>query len=122
MSANCARNTLSRQWELLKILPSRPPGATAGELTEHLNDQGFAVSKRQIQRDLNELSAVFAISCNDKSMPYGWYWAKGATLDLPGLSAAEALSMYLTESVVTPLLPASVVEVMKPRFEQAKNK
>lgn len=122
MSANCARNTLTRQWELLKILPSRPPGATAGELTERLNGEGFGVSKRQIQRDLNELSAVFALSCNDKSMPYGWYWAKGATLELPGLSAAEALSMYLTESVVTPLLPASVVEVMKPRFEQAKNK
>ncbi|MCL4410366.1 MAG: WYL domain-containing protein [Firmicutes bacterium] len=122
MSANTSRKTLTRQWELLKALPSRPPGYTARELTERLNLDGFAVSKRQVERDLNELSATFAICCNDKSAPYGWYWAKDATTDIPGLSAAEALSMHLMETVVTPLLPASVVNVMAPRFKQAKNK
>lgn len=122
MSANSARNTLTRQWELLKTLPSRPPGATARELTERLNHDGFQVSKRQVERDLNELSVTFAISCNDKSAPYGWYWSKGASVELPGMTGAEALSMYLMERVVTPLLPASVMEVMTPRFAQAKQK
>lgn len=122
MAANTSRNTLTRQWELLKALPSRGPGHTARELTARLNQDGFRVSKRQVERDLNELSATFAVCCNDKSAPYGWYWAKGASADIPGLSAAEALSMHLMEAVVTPLLPASVVDVMAPRFKQAKNK
>lgn len=122
MSANRTRNTLTRQWELLKLMPSRPPGATARDLTGQLNEEGFAVSKRQVERDLNELAAVFPLTCNNKSSPYGWYWAKGASTELPGFSAAEALSMYLTEHVVRPLLPATVVEVMAPRFQQARRK
>lgn len=122
MSAKPARNTMTRQWELLKSLPTRPPGATARELTERLNHDGFVVSKRRVERDLNELSTSFALYCNDKSAPYGWYWAKDASVDLPGMTGSEALSMYLMQEVVTPLLPASVIEVMKPRFKQAKDK
>ena len=49
------RNTVARQWELLKILPTRGAGKTAKDLTGILNDLGFKVSKRQVERDLGEL-------------------------------------------------------------------
>lgn len=122
MSVNTTRSTVSRQWELLKRLPTRSPGLTARDLTQRLNQDGFAVSKRQVERDLNELSVAFAICCNDKSVPYGWYWAKGASADLPAMTGAEALSTYMMQEVVTPLLPSSVLEVMSPRFQQAKER
>lgn len=122
MSVNSTRSTVSRQWELLKRLPTRSPGLTARELTQRLNHDGFAVSKRQVERDLNELSVTFAICCNDKSIPYGWYWAKGASVDLPAMTGAEALSTYLMKEVVTPLLPSSVLDVMNPKFQQAHDR
>jgi predicted DNA-binding transcriptional regulator YafY len=122
MSATKSRNTIARQWEILKMLPSRPPGMTKRQLSDLLNNNGFEVGGRTVERDLNELSAIFPIACNDKGVPYGWHWAKDAALDLPGVSAAEALSLCLVERVIDPLLPASVMEVMQARFAQAKKK
>jgi len=122
MPAAATRNTLSRQWELLKRLPSRGSGKTARELRQELADAGFQVSKRQVERDLTELAGVFAIDCNDQSIPYGWRWAAGASVDLPGLTVAEAVSLRLVEETVRPLLPASLLQALEPRFRQADSK
>lgn len=66
MPASSIRSTLSRQWELLKSLPARPPGVTAQLLAKRLDEAGFRVSKRTIERDLVELSQLFPLQCNDK--------------------------------------------------------
>ncbi len=78
------RATLSRQWALLRQLPSRPPGITSGELVWRLRDVGFTVSKRTVERDLNELSLIFPLERNDKSIPFGWHWSATAASDLRG--------------------------------------
>ncbi|PWB30682.1 WYL domain-containing protein [Pseudomonas sp. SDI] len=75
MPSATTRATLSRQWELLRQLPSRSPGATSAELVMRLKDAGFPISKRSIERDLNELSLIFPLERNDKSIPYGWHWS-----------------------------------------------
>ena len=74
VSAATTRSTLARQWELLKLLPSRAPGASASELQGRLQASGFSASKRTVERDLTELSRLFPIQCNSKGVPYGWYW------------------------------------------------
>lgn len=122
MTANSSRMTITRQWELLKLLPSRPPGLTSRELEHILLGEGFEVSKRTVERDLSELSRLFPITCNAKSRPYGWYWAKDASIDMPGVSVAEALSLSLIEQIMQPLLPKTVLEAVQPRFRQAKKK
>lgn len=86
---------------MLRSLPARPPGITAQELVDLLDDAGFAVSKRTIERDLIELSNLFPLQCNDKSAPYGWYWTPGATAELPGLTLSEALARQLRETPLT---------------------
>jgi len=78
------RATLSRQWALLRQLPSRSPGITSAELVWRLRDVGFTVSKRTVERDLNELSLIFPLERNDKSIPFGWHWAAGAVGELRG--------------------------------------
>lgn len=91
------RATLSRQWALLRQLPSRSPGITSAELVWRLRDVGFSVSKRTIERDLNELSLIFPLERNDKSIPYGWHWSATAVgelrgnFDLHGYLRSEAL-------------------------------
>ncbi|WP_194757189.1 helix-turn-helix transcriptional regulator [Aliidiomarina indica] len=122
MSAQGTRQTVTRQWELLKQLPSRGPGITSGELTQRLIDEGFAVSKRTVERDLSDLSCLFPIQCNDKSRPFGWYWLRDASVDLPGVSLAEAMSLTLVEETLKPLLPHSVLQAIQPRFELARAK
>lgn len=46
MSAAKSHVTLSRQWELLNILPNRGAGKIASELHSMLNHNGFEVTKR----------------------------------------------------------------------------
>jgi predicted DNA-binding transcriptional regulator YafY len=116
------RHTLSRQWELLKLLPGRGAGKTSKELAEALNDAGFRVSKRQVERDLGDLMESFPIDCNNASSPYGWRWVPGASADIPGLTLADALSLHLIEETLRPLLPASVLQSVEPRLRQAAKK
>lgn len=116
------RSTLSRQWELLKSLPARPPGVSALELSKRLADAGFKVSKRTVERDLVELSQLFPLQCNDKGTPYGWYWTPGATAELPGLTVGEALTLRLAEDSLRPLLPGFMLKSLEPRFAQAHSK
>ncbi|QQE83961.1 WYL domain-containing protein [Pseudomonas putida] len=91
------RATLSRQWALLRQLPSRSPGITSAELVWRLRDVGFTVSKRTVERDLNELSLIFPLERNDKSIPFGWHWSANAlgelrgNFDLQGYLRGEAL-------------------------------
>lgn len=122
MPTNKTRNTLIRQWELLKLLPTSGTGKTSRQLSEEIQAEGFKVTKRQVERDLNELWEAFSLDRNDKSPPYGWRWASGASVDLPGLSVAEALSLRLVEDIVKPMLPASILHAMEGRFRQAQRK
>lgn len=122
MPSDTTRNTLARQWELLKLLPARGAGRTAKELADMLNDAGFKVSKRQVERDLGQLLDAFALDCNNASTPYGWRWVPEAATDLPGLTLAEALSLRLVEDSIRPLLPAQVLRALEPRFRQAAKK
>ncbi len=76
------------------------------ELVARLDSAGFKASKRTIERDLNDLSRQFPLQCNDKGSPYGWHWAAGASLDLPGVSLSEAVSLVLVEESIRKLLPS----------------
>lgn len=122
MPANNTRCTLGRQWELLQRIPTKGTGKTTKELVEALNDTGFKVSKRQVERDLGALMESFPLECNDDHIPFLWKWIDGASADLPGLTLAEALSMKLIENTIKPLLPASVLKSLEPRFLQAERK
>lgn len=122
MSAAATRSTLARQWELLKLLPSRTPGASASELQSRLQEAGFPTSKRTVERDLTELSRLFPIQCNNKGVPYGWYWESDRSIDLPGITLSDALTVCLVEGSIKPLMPSSMLKSLEPRFSQARSK
>lgn len=122
MPATSTRRTLSRQWELLKLLPNRAPGITASEILARLEDSGHSTSKRTVERDLIELSQIFPLQCNDKGTPYGWYWTPGQSSELPGITLGEALTLSLVEDSIRPLIPGFMLKSLEPRFNQARNK
>lgn len=121
MPASSTRNTVARQWELLKLLPTRGAGKSASELAAKLNEFGYVVSKRQVERDLQELRDVLPVDCNNKSVPYGWLLVPSA-YDIPGMTLADALSLTLVEASLQTVLPRSLLEPLDLRFGQAKRK
>jgi predicted DNA-binding transcriptional regulator YafY len=122
MPAANTRSTLSRQWELLKILPSRTRGKTANQLCAELGELGYKISKRTVERDLQELSQVFPLQCDDKGAPYVWSWTPGASSELPGVTLSEAMTLQMVESGMRPLLPSGILKSLEPRFTQARKK
>lgn len=120
MPRNDKQSVLLRLFELLKQLPSRGTGKTALELTKALIDAGYVITKRQVERDLNELMEAFPLDKNDTSIPHGWRWVDGASVDLPAMTISEALSLRLVEDTIKPLLPASMLEGLEPRFRHAE--
>jgi len=114
---------IARQWEMLKKLPSRGPGITAAQLTAYLRGEtGFTVSKRTVERDLIELAGQFGIHCNEQSVPYGWHWLPGKQCDFTSVDLADAVSLVLTESVLTKLLPAAMLASLQSKFALARSK
>lgn len=113
---------LSRQWELLQHLPKRSPGITVAELLARLTSAGYSISRRSVERDLRDLSLVFPLQCNDGGTPFGWYWQPGVSVELQGITLTEAVSLALVEDAVRPLLPGSMLSVLEPRFEHARQK
>lgn len=122
MPSNSTRSTLARQWELLRQLPSKGPGITSSDLLERMKDAGYRVTKRTIERDLVELSRLFPLTCNDGGVPFGWYWTPGASIELPGMSVTEALSLTLIEDSIRPLLPSGMLNALQSRFHHARQK
>ena len=117
-----SHSTISRQWELLKHLPKRESGITVTELRGRLESSGFRVSRRTVERDLNDLSLVFPLLSNDSVTPCVWYWTPGVNVELQGITLTEALSLAMVEDAIRPLLPASMLGVLAPRFDHARQK
>lgn len=130
MPKNDKKSTLLRQWEMMRMLTvSRSDSKTDGrwdkasEIAARLNDEGYDVTVRTIQRDLMELSEIFPIELNDKNpRDYGWRWKKGANLDIPGMSISEALAMRLVEKHLRQMLPISMLDGLHGVFSLADEK
>ncbi len=114
------QQTLFRQWLMLQALPRAPQRITAGDIAARLEGEAHAISKRSVERDLQALSEVFPIECDDRSKPYGWSWMRDApALSLPGLSPLQALVLKTAEVHLKGLLPAGQLAELKPLFRQA---
>ncbi len=114
------QQTLFRQWLMLLALPRAPLRTTAADIADRLAGEGHRISKRSVERDLQALSEVFPIECDDRSKPYGWSWMRNApSFSLPGMSPLQALVLKTAEVHLKGLLPASQLAELKPLFQQA---
>lgn len=122
MSSAKSHTTLSRQWELLNLIPTRGDGKTAAELQAALRDQGFDVTKRTVERDLNDLSMVFPILSDEGKPAQLWRWLDNKDIQLPGSSVAEAVMLQLVEGTLQQILPQALLQGLESRFSQARKK
>lgn len=116
------QQTISRQWNMLRLLPRFPRKITVQEIKGKLASADFEVTERTIQRDLQELSEVFPLTADEREKPYGWSWQRDApSFDLPGLGVSEALTLVLVEQHLHNFLPPSALDQLQPYFKAAAN-
>lgn len=114
------QDALFRQWHMLRLMTRYPQKISVQDVQKHLAGEGFEITERSIQRDLNELSASFPLCCDTREKPYGWSWQKdAASFDLPGLTIPAALSLAMVEQHLKDLFPAPMLEEMQPYFQAA---
>lgn len=116
-----AKDTLLRLIALLRLIPRTPGRIATTTLLEKLKDDGFSVSLRTVQRDLERLSIPFALQRDESSPSFRWSLSENAPIDLSAMDTPTALALYLAESHLQTLLPQSVLDQLGPQFRMARN-
>lgn len=80
------------------------------------------MSKRTVERDLNDLSAIFPLTTTIGSPPIGWRWLEGAVQELPGLDLVESLSLSLVGDLLSQTFPPSLHPAITARVAEARQK
>ncbi len=113
-------NTAVRYLTMLRMVPRYPKSITTTELADRLDEQGFSVTMRSIQRDLEKLSIDFPLMVDESSRPFQWSFDREATMDIiPALDLPAALTFELAKAYLTPMLPPRALSHLKPHFDEA---
>ena len=114
-------NTTLRYLTMLRMVPRYPKSITTKALAERLEEQGFPVTMRSIQRDLEKLSSEFPLIVDEGSRPFLWSFDREATIDIvPALDLPAALTFELAKAYLTPMLPPRALSHLKPHFVEAQ--
>ena len=119
MSAK-AKDTLVRIVSMLGLIPIYPRWTTARLLHTALLARGFDISKRTVERDLNNVSSLFELIDEETSEGRKWSFSRDAKqVFLPSLSIEEALSLKMTQQHLKLFLPANVFNTLNTLFKKA---
>lgn len=114
--------TIERQIAMLRAIPREPQRRTVSDLAQKLCDEGHDVTVRTVQRDLNELSRLFGLTCDIEGRTQYWFYPKAHKgFDIPGMGAPEALVFRMAELYLHRALPAAQVQHLEPYFSQARS-
>ncbi|SDJ98719.1 helix-turn-helix transcriptional regulator [Billgrantia gudaonensis] len=115
------RETLFRYLAMLQLIPRSPGRISTPVLLEKLNERGFQIDTRSLQRDLRDKLALhFPLACDDSQKPYRWYFDRDFHCNLPALDVPSALTLVLAEEYLKGLLPPVVVGQLAPQFRDAR--
>lgn len=117
-------DTIFRYFEMLRFIPKEPSSISTPDLLKKLQDEGYQIDIRTVQRDLNKLSSsgLFPFTSSEDTKPLCWFWPKDTPpLHLPLMSTDEALTFKLVEMFLESLLPLSIRSHMEEYFKLADN-
>lgn len=97
---------------------------TVQEIWALLQQQGFTVGKRTVERNLEELAQSHAfgsqIECLDNAKPYRWRLSKDCDLFLPALDTDLAATWDLVGHYLEYLLPDAAQRKLEPEINSAR--
>ncbi|MDX8411888.1 MAG: WYL domain-containing protein [Mariprofundaceae bacterium] len=115
-------DTIYRQWLMLRMVPREPLKIDTQTLKCRLSSEGYEVTQRTIQRDLQALSLGFPLICDEDAKPFRWCWPRDARLmDVPALSPDQALVFHFVHRYMDQALPGRVLDDLKPYFNCAEH-
>lgn len=113
------KDTLYRQWLMLRMIPRRGRIATTDILGRLKSEHGIEPDIRTVQRNLNDLSRQFPL-IRDSNRPAGWSWSQdAAAFDIPNMDPVAALTFKLAEVHISRMLPQGVLTALKPYIKTA---
>ena len=119
--AKMSGDTLFRQWLMLRAVPRYPARRPTPEIVQLLQKDGYKVTARTVQRDLEKLSAIFGLSSEVEGRTNYWFYPKEHRLfDLPGMDTGAALALLLAEQQAAALLPPTTFERIRPHLTRAR--
>jgi predicted DNA-binding transcriptional regulator YafY len=114
------RQSLKRQWILLRAIPRWPQTVDVATLVEHLCDERVPTTRRTVNRDLLELARDLPLYVDDSGKSFRWGWAKNADFGFaPRLSASQSLARKIVQKHAAPLMPLSMLEDLQSIFRSA---
>ena len=115
-------DSLLRYFDMLCLIPKEPRTISTPELLTKLQETGYRVDLRTVQRDLSMLSSshLFPISSTEGTKPLRWFWPEGLVrVQLPMMTSDEALTFKLVETFLESLLPPTIRSHMAEYFQLA---
>jgi predicted DNA-binding transcriptional regulator YafY len=114
-------DTAVRYLALLRLVPRYLKTITTTALYEFLEDRGFPVSIRSIQRDLKKLSDYFTHFVDEENRQSQCSVNRDATVDvIPAINLPASLTFELARTLVSPILPQSAVAQMRSHSQGAR--
>ena len=114
-------DSVLRMIKMTELIKRYPVKVTASEVKQGLDNFGYETSLRTVQRDLNELSRIFPIECDDRSTPFGWSWKKDSPgYEFPAMDPVQALTFSLAAQYLEPLMPKASFKRVEKFFQRAE--
>ncbi|GAA0341135.1 hypothetical protein GCM10009092_02080 [Bowmanella denitrificans] len=115
------KDSLIRLLTMMQMIPLYPRWITAKSLHQGLADQGYDVTKRTIERDLNRFSTILGLVSVDSPEGNKWSYSRDTQVSfLPALSNAEALSLKMVQQHLNHHLPPFLFTNMQAMFSKAE--
>lgn len=113
-------NHIKRQWQIIQFLIGQGNYTSSDDVLRHLQNLGFDVKERTVQRDLNALANIFPLECRKDDKPYSWRWQRVAGSKKNKMSYEQALIFMLMDNELRDMLPDDLLQRLQPLFVKAK--
>ena len=119
-----ATDTTLRNLAMLSCIPVCPNAKSTKRILQELRelDPDYDVSERTVQRDLDQLSGQFPISCEARGRANHWFWTDPHALtQIPSMSAPTAFALRLAAEYLRPIMPPSARSLLEVYFRHAES-
>ena len=118
-----ATDTTLRYLAMLSAIPVGLPGKSTSQIYHELRDKNpdFDVTKRTIQRSLEQLSHRFPIISATQGRANYWYWIElHALTQIPAMGVTTAFVLSIAAEYLRPIMPPSTIPKLEPYFQHAQ--
>ncbi|WP_112139393.1 hypothetical protein [Marinomonas primoryensis] len=113
-------DTLFRTLAMLQIIPKEPRYKATSTIHAALEEKGFNISLRTIERDLNSMTAHLPLLCIEGDGEHRWSLSASFNGTKLGLDTPTALTLVLAHEYLSGLLPQIAVDQISSQFKAAQ--